>query len=336
MNNPLELLLRRQKAAMGGRIHLRGGGMDMGNQASQDKSANMGGDYGGLGNNQKDNDKGGNKVDFNANRETTNAALERLANTGSSAVADDTTSKDTSDDQKKKRLFSDFSFKDLFKTPTPKEKLVNKIKYNPRLNRFIKDTYNIKSVEDLTDAQVQAINDYNNLSYNEIKDALSNMTMSAITNPLGATYNAATLGSLGLTGLGITGMLNAGYNVLANKPAFSKDINNMDVYGNYIGPMSTNPVVNQEISDMYGGLTEAQMTEAAAKAITSSETGGNYSFGGDGNAQDKNQAALQAQMDAQSAQAFMDSLTASEQYKYDQLIQAGYTDDYAKAYLGLA
>ena len=91
MNNPLELILRKQKMAQGGRIHLRGGGMDMGNKSNQNKSANMGGNYGG-------NTKGGNKddtknkVDFNANRATTDAALDRLAKTGSSALADDTTS----------------------------------------------------------------------------------------------------------------------------------------------------------------------------------------------------------------------------------------------------
>ena len=329
MNNPLELLLRRQKAAQGGRIRFGGGGT----MGSEDRGY-QGGGQGGMGNT-----KGGNKnnndrerTDYNANRETTDAALERLANTGSSAVADDTTNNDTSDDQKKKGLFSDFSFKDLFKTPTAKEQFVNKVKYNPRLNRFIKDTYNVESVEDLTDAQVQSINDYNNLSYNEIKDALSNMTMSAITNPLGATYNAATLGSLGLTGLGMTGMLNAGYSVLANKPAFSKNINNMDVYGNYIGPMSTNPVVNQEIADMYGGLTESQMAQAAAQAMTEAETGGRFSRGG-GNKDDG--VLNQQNTEQQTIQNYMDGLTQSELDRYNQLIAQGYNDEYARAYLGM-
>jgi len=202
---------------------------------------------------------------------------------------------------------------------------------------------------------VQAINDYNNLSYDEIKDALSNMTMSAITNPLGTTYNTATMASLGLPGIGMTGLLNAGYNVLANKPAYAMNPQNyaftgpmVDAQGNlisqdfsYTGAMSTNPAVNQQIANIQNisgvtGLTAAQQAEAVAKAMSSAETGGTMSFGGDGGGQEVNQAQLQAQMDAQNAQAFMDSLSEAELYQYNQLIDQGYTDEYAKAYLGLA
>ena len=43
----------------------------------------------------------------------------------------------------------------------------------------------------------------------------------------------------------------------------------------------------------------------------------------------------QATLDQQSMQQFLDGLSASEVARYEQLINAGYTDDYAKAYLGL-
>jgi hypothetical protein len=256
---------------------------------------------------------------------------------------------------KNKGIFGTNPFKNLFSPPTAKEQFIKQVKYNPKLNRFIKDTYGIKSIDDITDEQVDAINSYNNLSYNEIKDALSNMSMSALTNPLGATYNAATLGTLGLTGVGMTGIANALANIAMGKPSYGMNPQNyaftgpmVDAQGNlvsqdfsYTGPMSTNPAVNQQIADIQSisgvtGLTQAQMAEAAAKAISNSETGGNYSFGGDGGGQEVNQAQLQAQMDAQNAQAFMDSLSEAELYQYNQLIGQGYTDEYAKAYLGLA
>ena len=329
MNNPLELLLRRQKAAQGGRIRFGGGGT----MGSEDRGY-QGGGQGGMGN-IGGNNKGGNKVDFNANRETTDAALDRLKTTGSSALPDDkskqdqTTTVDVTPDVKQ-QSFLDRLFSGIFTKPTVKEDFVNKAKYNPRLNRFIKETYNVASVDDLTDAQVQAINDYNNLSYGEIKDALSNMTMSAITNPLGAAYNTTTMASLGLPGIGMTGMMNALANIAMQKPSYAKNLNNMDMYGNYIGPMSANPAVNQQIADVYGGLTAAQQAEAVAKAMSSAETGGMMSFGGDG--QNKQLPQTTAQ---NTVQTYMDSLTENEIDRYNELIEQGYTDEYAKAYLGM-
>ena len=332
MNNPLELLLRRQKAAQGGRIRFGGGGT-MGSEDRGYQGKGIGsGDYGG---NTGGNNKGGNKVDFNANRETTDAALDRLKTTGSSALPDDkskqdqTTTVDVTPDVKQ-QSFLDRIFSGIFTKPTVKDDFVNKVKYNPKLNRFIKETYNVESVDDLTDAQVQAINDYNNLSYGEIKDALSNMTMSAITNPLGAAYNTTTMASLGLPGIGMTGMMNALANIAMQKPSYAKNLNNMDMYGNYIGPMSANPAVNQQIADVYGGLTAAQQAEAVAKAMSSAETGGMMSFGGDG--QNKQLPQTTAQ---NTVQTYMDSLTENEIDRYNELIEQGYTDEYAKAYLGM-
>ena len=127
-------------------------------------------------------------------------------------------------------------------------------------------------------------------------------------------------------------MMNALANIAMEKPSFAQNLDNMDQYGNYIGPMSTNTAVNQQISDMYGGLTESQMAQAVSQAMADAETGGNLSFGGGG---DGPNIQNQQNTEQQQAQNFMDSLTESEQYKYSQLIQAGYTDDYAKAYLGL-
>ena len=359
MNNPLELLLRRQKAAQGGRMGLfKGGSLRDSGMVSTSKGygpAGAGGAAMGSSGNQGNKQGGGNKNQQNNNVQNIHSNYKvNTTPDEDDSKQEQTTTVDVTPDVKQ-QSFLDRIFSGIFTKPTVKEDFVNKVKYNPKLNRFIKETYNVASVDDLTDAQVQAINDYNNLSYDEIKDALSNMTMSAITNPLGTTYNTATMASLGLPGIGMTGLLNAGYNVLANKPAYAMNPQNfaftgpmVDEQGNlisqdfsYTGAMSTNPAVNQQIANIQNisgvtGLTAAQQAEAVAKAMSSAETGGTMSFGGDGGGQEVNQAQLQAQMDAQNAQAFMDSLSEAELYQYNQLIDQGYTDEYAKAYLGLA
>ena len=328
MNNPLELLLRRQKAAQGGRMGLfKGGSLRDSGMVSTSKGygpAGAGGAAMGSSGNQGNMQGGGNKNQQNNNVQNIHSTPDE-----DDSKQEQTTTVDVTPDVKQ-QSFLDRIFSGIFTKPTVKEDFVNKVKYNPKLNRFIKETYNVESVDDLTDAQVQAINDYNNLSYGEIKDALSNMTMSAITNPLGAAYNTTTMASLGLPGIGMTGMMNALANIAMQKPSYAKNLNNMDMYGNYIGPMSANPAVNQQIADVYGGLTAAQQAEAVAKAMSSAETGGMMSFGGDG--QNKQLPQTTAQ---NTVQTYMDSLTENEIDRYNELIEQGYTDEYAKAYLGM-
>ena len=175
------------------------------------------------------------------------------------------------------------------------------------------------------------------------------MTMSAITNPLGAAYNTTTMASLGLPGIGMTGMMNALANIAMQKPSYAMNPQNfaftgpmVDEQGNlisqdfsYTGPMSANPAVNQQIANIQNisgvtGLTAAQQAEAVAKAMSSAETGGMMSFGGDG--QNKQLPQTTAQ---DTVQTYMDSLTESEIDRYNELIEQGYTDEYAKAYLGM-
>ena len=345
MNNPLEFILRKQKMAQGGRIGLYEGGpsdregFGFGNFGKQGRSApdSLGRPGGGNKNQQNNNVQ---NIHSNYKVNTTPAEDD--------SKQEQTTTVDVTPDVKQ-QSFLDRIFSGIFTKPTVKEDFVDKVKYNPKLNRFIKETYNVASVDDLTDAQVQAINDYNNLSYDEIKDALSNMTMSAITNPLGTTYNTATMAALGLPGIGMTGMVNALANIAMQKPSYAKNPQNfaftgpmVDEQGNlisqdfsYTGPMSTNPAVNQQIANIQNisgvtGLTAAQQAEAVAKAMSSAETGGMMSFGGDG--QNKQLPQTTAQ---DTVQTYMDSLTESETDRYNELIRLGYTDEYARAYLGM-
>ena len=147
----------------------------------------------------------------------------------------------------------------------------------------------------------------------------------------------------------MTGMMNALANIAKQKPAYAMNPQNfaftgpmVDEQGNlisqdfsYTGPMSANPAVNQQIANIQNisgvtGLTAAQQAEAVAKAINSAETGGMMSFGGDG--QNKQLPQTTAQ---DTVQTYMDSLTESEIERYNELIEQGYTDEYAKAYLGM-
>ena len=101
--------------------------------------------------------------------------------------------------------------------------------------------------------------------------------------------------------------------------------------------MSTNPAVNQQIADIQSisgvtGLTESQMAQAAAQAMTEAETGGKFSMGG-GNKDDG--VLNQQNTEQQTIQNYMDGLTQSELDRYNQLIAQGYNDEYARAYLGM-
>ena len=223
-------------------------------------------------------------------------------------------------------------FSGLFTKKTAKQNFVDTVKKNPKLSKFVKDTYGIESIDDITDAQVNEINNLNNLSFDEVRDYVSKLTGQAIDDPLATGYNALTGSTLGLQGISQLGLMNAAMSIAMNKPAFAQNLDNMDVYGNYIGPMSTNPAVNQQIADMYGGLTESQMAQAVAQAMTDAETGGNLSMGG-GNKDDR--VLNQQNTEQQTIQNYMDGLTQSEFDRYNQLIGQGYNDEYARAYLGM-
>ena len=359
MNNPLELLLRKQKMAQGGRIgFFGGGGADMGDpdRAGEREARGYGAEGSGSGgyNNNSGNTSNNGGGSHGGNDPQSISAQQMMSaepddyggfnpNIGGGGpnqqpaptlnfnIHEDQTITPTVDvtPEVKEESFLDKIFGKMFTKKTAKQNFVDKVSQNPRLSKFVKDTYGIESLDDITEAQVNEINDLNNLSFDEIKDYVSDLTGQVIDDPLGTGYNALTGSVLGFQGIGTLGMVNAMANLAMQKPSFSKNLDNMDVYGNYIGPMSTNTAVNQQIADMYGGLTESQMAQAAAQAMTEAETGGKFSMGG-GN---KDDGVLNQQQNT--IQDSMDSLTSSEQYRYDQLIAQGYSDEYAKAYLGL-
>lgn len=341
MNNPLEFLLRKQKMAQGGRIgFFGGGGADMGDpdRAGEREARGYGAEGSGSGGyNNNPGSHGGQdpqQLSINSMQEvdegSTNpyAGFDPNSNRETVATAQDL---DVAPEVKQESFF-DKLFSGLFTKKTAKQNFVDTVKKNPKLSKFVKDTYGITSLDDITDAQVNEINDLGNMSFGEIRDYVSKLTGQAIDDPLATGYNALTGSALGLQGIGTLGMVNALASIAMNKPAFSQNLDNMDVYGNYIGPMSTNPAVNQQIADMYGGLTESQMAQAVSQAMTNAETGGNLSMGG-GNKDDR--VLNQQNTEQQTIQNYMDGLTQSEFDRYNQLIGQGYNDEYAKAYLGM-
>ena len=152
------------------------------------------------------------------------------------------------------------------------------------------------------------------------------------------------MASLGLPGIGMTGMMNALANIAMQKPAYAMNPQNfaftgpmVDEQGNlisqdfsYTGPMSANPAVNQQIANIQNisgvtGLTAAQQAEAVAKAINSAETGGMMSFGGDG--QNKQLPQTTAQ---DTVQTYMNSLTENEKERNNEKIEQENTYENAK------
>ena len=359
MNNPLEFILRKQKMAQGGRIHLRGGGMDMGNQASQDKSANMGGNYGGnqIGNKDRE------RTDYNANRATTDAALERLDTTGSSALADDTTGNNqtttTTTPQNNTQYtnnFLDALFnKDLSFKFDPKMDYVNRVYgglSNVQKNKILNQ---IDPTGDLFGGDFDAFSSMaaNDLYSNDnfsIKGAYNSMKdyFTGIPDKI-ANYSPTMPTQEGLVDLakkvGYQGFFNPAMAAITGNPiglfgsiVFGKGPYNLAEDGTYnpeLGDIAnlTNAPANyvDAISNYQGGLTGEQMAQVASGMAAKAEEQAN-TRGREMSAEE--QAALKAQMDAQSKESYKNTLDEQQLRVYERLEGQGYNDDYIRAYLG--
>jgi len=355
--------------AQGGRIHLRGGGMDMGNKSNQNKSANMGGNYGG-------NTKGGNKddtknkVDFNANRATTDAALDRLAKTGSSALADDTTSNNqttTTDYDPSihtnsiiEAMFDpDLTFKynpqmDYVNRvygglrPDQQQRILNQVDPGNKLfggdfGAFVDANYgNLYDAGNITGQNIAdaftSVSDY----FTGIPDAIANYdptmpTQDGITNlaqNIGKTIFAnpfMTMMGMNPAGLPL-GMFAA---LTMNKGPFN--LNEDGTYSENLGDIAnlTNAPSNyiNAIANYQGQLTPEQMSQVASGMAAKAEEQANTKTGIEPTAEEK--AALQAQMNAANIQSYKDTLDQQQLGIYERLAGQGYNDDYIRAYLGL-
>ena len=364
MNNPLELLLRRQKAAQGGRIRFGGGGT----MGSEDRGY-QGGGQGGMGNtggNNKGGNKGGNKVDFNANRETTDAALERLEKTGSSALADNTTGNDqttTTDYDPSihtnsiiEAMFNpDLTFKynpqmDYVNRvygglrPDQQQRILNQVDPTNKLfggdfGAFVDANYgNLYDAGNITGQNIAdaftSVGDY----FTGIPDRIANYdptmpTQDGITNlaqNIGKTIFAnpfTTMMGMNPAGLPL-GMFAA---LTMNKGPYTKESIESGEFANLANaPADYKQAVQQA---MGGTFSPEQMAQIASGMAAKAEEQANTKTGVELTAEEK--AELQAQMNAASIQSYKDTLDQQQLRIYERLAGQGYNDDYIRAYLGL-
>ena len=358
MNNPLELLLRRQKAAQGGRVGLVQGGLSQGQTQRgglRDGPRGFGGPPDGGGN--KDNNPyGGGPGGLHSGyaEDDTSVSDDDTSNNNNQNQNQTTT---TTDEKQYTHNFLDALFnKDLSFKFDPKMDYVNRVygglndvQKNRILNKidptgdlfggdfdafssmaandlYSKDNFSLKGVYD-------NVKDY----FTGIPDAIAN-------------YNPQMPTQEGLVDLaknvGYQGLFNPAMAVITGNPfslfgsiVLGKGPYNLTKEGTYdpsLGAIAdlTNAPANyvDAISNYQGGLTGEQMAQIASGEAAKAEVQKNTKSGNEPTAEER--AALQAQMDAQSTAAYKNTLTEQQLRVYERLEAQGYTDDYIRAYLG--
>ena len=120
-----------------------------------------------------------------------------------------------------------------------------------------------------------------------------------------------------------------------NKGPFN--LNEDGTYSENLGDIAnlTNAPSNyiNAIANYQGQLTPEQMSQVASGMAAKAEEQANTTGGTDPTAEER--AALQAQMNAQSIEAYKNTLDQQQLGIYERLAGQGYNDDYIRAYLGL-
>ena len=360
MNNPLELLLRRQKAAQGGRIgFFGGGGADMGDPDRAGERADRG--YG-LGN---QNDNKGNDGGTHGGNDPQAISAQQM----SEAEPGDYGGFDPSSGGNKQTELLGIKEDDKQYTNNFLESLFNKnltFKYNPKmdyLNRMygripdfrkdkilkdmgLYDEYNgdfdsfLKDHQDslydnqnITGKEIAAIPGQVYDYFTGIPKALST-TATNLTNP--SAYQ--TMGENIFSGVfsnPITTMM--GMNPIGFVPgmfaslAFGKGpfTDESIESGNYADLTNAPTDYKAKVKDAMGGAFNAEQIAQMATGALNQQQQQSATQGPQDTPID------QATLDQQSMQQYLDGLSESEAARYEQLINSGYTDDYAKAYLGL-
>ena len=360
MNNPLELLLRRQKAAQGGRIGLYEGGpsdragFGFGNFGVQGASAP--GSLGKPGGGNKDNNPyGGGPSGLHSGYAEDDTSVSDDTSNDNNQNQNQTTT--TTDEKQYTNNFLDALFnKDLSFKFDPKMDYVNRVYgglNNVQKNRILNQ---IDPTGDLFGGDFDAFssmaandlysNDNFSLkgTYDSVKDYFTGIP-DAIAN-----YNPQMPTQEGLVDLaknvGYQGLFNPAMAVITGSPfsllgsiVLGKGPYNLTKEGTYdpsLGDIAnlTNAPANyvDAISNYQGGLTGEQMAQIASGQAAKAELQKNTKSGNEPTAEER--AALQAQMDAQSTAAYKNTLTEQQLRVYERLEGQGYTDDYIRAYLG--
>jgi len=360
MNNPLELLLRRQKAAQGGRMgFFGGGGADMGakDRAAEREargyaakgSSSFGG--GGGGNN---NPYGGGPGGLHSGYKVdTVPTVDDDTNNNQNQTTTTTTPQDNT--QYTNNFLESLFNKDLTFKFDPKMDYVdrvygglNNVQKNKILNQI--DPTGDLFGGDFNAFSSMAANDlYSNDNfsitgaYNSMKDYFTGIPDKI------ANYSPTMPTQEGLVDLakkvGYQGFFNPAMAAITGSPiglfgsiVFGKGPYNLAEDGTYnpeLGDIAnlTNAPSNyvNAISNYQGGLTGEQMAQVASGMAAKAEEQAN-TRGPELSAEER--AALQAQMDAQSTESYKNTLTEQQRSVYDRLQEQNYSDDYIRAYLG--
>lgn len=369
MNNPLELLLRKQKMAQGGRIRLGGGGT----MGSKDRGYQGRGNPNSNTNNNSNNNGGGS---HGGNDPQSISAQQMM-----SAEPDDyggfnpniggggpnqqpitptttTTPVQEEDDVQYtnniiEALFTDMKFKydpkmDYVKSkygniPSWKQQqFLDSIGYTEDfdsfLNEYKDDIYNDQNITmgDIGQIPTQ-IYEY----FTGIPNALST-TATNLTQP-GA---LADLGQTALTGIfnPITSFMSGNLPMMFASLAFGKGPYNMEqkMVDGKMQDFATGDIANlanasadyvQAVKNVQGGTLNAEQISQMAQGFANQQEQQAATKGPQVNPMD--QAMNQVSLEQEAMEEYVNNLNEYDSYKYNQLIQAGYTDDYARAYLGL-
>ena len=191
------------------------------------------------------------------------------------------------------------------------------------LNEYKDDIYNN---ENITMGDIGQIPTQVYEYFTGIPNAI-NTTATNLTQP-GA---LADLGQTALTGIfnPITSFLSGNIPMMFASLAFGKGPFTQEsiTSGNYADLTNAPADYRAAVKDAMGGSFNAEQISQIAQGFADQEEMSNQ--GPDDIPID------QETLDQQSMQQFLDGLSASEVARYEQLVNAGYTDDYARAYLGL-
>lgn len=357
MNNPLEFILRKQKMAQGGRIGLYEGGpsdregFGFGNFGKQGKSApgSLGKPGGG---NKSNNPYGGGPGGLHSNYAEDDTSVSD--DTSNNQNQNQTTTTTEPDDTQYTNNFLDAIFnKDLSFKFDPKMDYVDRVygRLPNHIKNRIANKLGIDDFDSYLDANYESLYNQDNITGSDIANMFTSAQnyFTGIPNAI-ANYNPTMPTQQGLQTLGqkvfggifgnpvtsFMGMNPLGFPVgmftslVTSKGPFTKESIESGDFANLANaPADYQKAVQQA---MGGTFSPEQMAQIASGQAAKAEEQKNTKGGTDPTAEER--AALQAQMERQSIEAYKNTLTEPQLRVYERLAEQGYNDDYIRAYLG--
>ena len=360
MNNPLELLLRKQKMAQGGRIRLGGGGT----MGSKDRGYQGRGNPNSNTNNSSNNDGGGS---HGGNDPQSISAQQMMSaepddyggfnpNIGGGGPNQQPTTPTTTttpvqeEDEVQytnniiEALFTDMKFKYDPKMDYVKGKYGNIPSYKKQqfldsigytedfdsfLNEYKDDIYNDQNITmgDIGQIPTQVYEYFTGIP-NAINTAATNLTQPGAYQTMAENVFSGVFNP-------ITSFMSGNLPMMFASLAFGKGPYTQEsiTSGNYADLTNAPADYREAVKDAMGGSFNAEQISQMAQGFSNQQEQQAATQGPQVNPMD--QAMNQVSLEQKAMEDYVNNLNEYDSYKYNQLIQAGYTDDYARAYLGL-